>query len=59
LVYEVEGYDCTDQGGVNCFLGETIRGEELPDGAYYYVLVFTDAQGNPVQRKGSLTIVRE
>lgn len=59
LVYEVEGYDCTDQGGVNCFIGETIRGEELPDGAYYYVLVFTDAEGNPVQRKGSLTIVRE
>jgi gliding motility-associated-like protein len=59
LVYEAEGYDCSDQGGVNCFMGETIRGEELPDGAYYYVLVFADGEGNPVQRKGSLTIVRE
>ena len=59
LVYEIEGYDCTDQGGINCFIGETNIGEELPEGPYYYVLVFTDSEGKLVQRKGALSIVRE
>ncbi len=59
LVYEEEGYDCTDLGGMNCFSGQTNRGEDLPEGAYYWVLEYTDANNSLVQVKGSLTILRE
>lgn len=59
LVYEQEGYDCTDLGGMNCFSGQTNRGEDLPAGAYYWVLEYTDANNSLVQLKGSLTILRE
>ena len=59
LVYEQENYDCTDLGGINCFSGQTNRGEDLPEGAYYWVLEYTDANNNLVQVKGSLTILRE
>jgi len=59
LVYEEDGYDCTDLGGTNCFSGQTSRGEDLPEGAYYWVLEYMDANNALVQMKGSLTILRE
>ncbi|MEZ5041746.1 MAG: cohesin domain-containing protein [Saprospiraceae bacterium] len=59
LVYEEDNYDCTELGGMNCFAGETIRGEALPEGAYYWVLQYVDTNGDNIQMKGSLTILRE
>lgn len=52
LVFETDNYD-------NTWEGRTSGGEELPEGPYYYVLDYTNAEGNLVQTKGSLTIVRE
>jgi gliding motility-associated-like protein len=51
LVFEAENYN-------NNWEGTTRDGTPLPEGPYYYVLEFTDPEGNPVQQKGSLTILR-
>lgn len=52
LVYEARNYD-------NNWRGITTDGQQVPDGAYYYVLEFTDNEGKRVQVKGSITILRE
>lgn len=49
VVYEAESYNNSWKG--------TFNGEQLPDGTYYYVLQFTDSEGDPV--KGALTIISE
>ena len=59
LVYVVDNYDCSDTGGFNCWEGKTNAGRELAQGAYYYVLEYNDVEGNPVQKKGSITLIRE
>ena len=59
LVYVVDNYDCSDLGGFNCWEGESNNGEELPQGAYYYVLEYKDVEGNLVQKKGSISLIRE
>ena len=58
LVYETENYDCSDLGGT-CWEGETNAGEKLPEGPYYYVLEYTDLEGQLVQKKGSISLLRE
>ncbi|NRA52093.1 MAG: gliding motility-associated C-terminal domain-containing protein, partial [Phaeodactylibacter sp.] len=52
LVFEADNYD-------NTWNGITQDGAELPEGPYYYVLDYTDPEGNPRQQRGSLTILRE
>jgi gliding motility-associated-like protein len=50
LVYEVDNYD-------NDWEGKSLKGEDLPEGPYYYVLEYDTPDGF-IQTKGSLTIVR-
>jgi len=52
LVFEADNYD-------NTWEGTAQDGQALPEGPYYYVLEYTDPEGNLVQQKGSLTIIRE
>ena len=52
LVYESKNYD-------NNWTGQTPFGEELPEGAYYYILEYKDPNGNLLQKKGSITLLRE
>jgi len=52
LVFETVNYD-------NSWMGTREDGSELPAGPYYYILEYDDAEGNLVQQKGSLTILRE
>lgn len=61
LVYEVEGYDNT----TNVFTGYsngrvTIKqGEGLPTGTYYYVLEYTNANGESNSKAGYLYLTRD
>lgn len=59
LVYEADNYDCSDLGGLKCWEGTTTRGADLPEGPYYYVLEYTDVEGQLVQLKGSVSLLRE
>ncbi len=59
LVYSAQGYDCSEGGGLNCFIGRTNEGTELPAGPYYYVIDYANMLGERQQKRGSLTIVRE
>ncbi|HMQ49130.1 MAG TPA: cohesin domain-containing protein [Saprospiraceae bacterium] len=52
LVFEADNYD-------NTWEGTTGSGEPLPEGPYYYVLEYTSPEGTIIQRKGSLTILRD
>ncbi|GAB5554991.1 MAG: hypothetical protein Sapg2KO_45820 [Saprospiraceae bacterium] len=52
LVFEADNYE-------NNWMGTTMNGDQLPEGAYYYVLEFTDMDGNFVQSKGSITLLRQ
>ncbi|MCB9265120.1 MAG: gliding motility-associated C-terminal domain-containing protein [Lewinellaceae bacterium] len=52
LVFEADNYD-------NTWEGTTQDGQPLPEGPYYYVLEYTDPEGNLQQQKGSLTILRD
>lgn len=52
LVFEADNYD-------NTWEGTAQDGQALPEGPYYYILEYTDPEGNLVQQKGSLTILRE
>ncbi len=51
-VYESQNYS-------NNWKGTTQGGEELPEGAYFYVLEYTDKDGNRVQVKGSVALIRQ
>lgn len=52
LVYDARNYD-------NAWKGTSEKGEKLPDGAYYFILEYTDNEGKRAQHKGSLTLLRE
>lgn len=59
LVYTAENYDSAPNG----FLGAkywdgTTDGQELPEGSYFYVLNYTDEDGNAQQIKGYITLLR-
>ncbi|MBC6995599.1 cohesin domain-containing protein [Neolewinella lacunae] len=59
LVYEVADYDCSEDGGLQCFEGRTNDGVLLPAGPYYYVFEFSNPLGERMQQRGSFTIVRD
>lgn len=50
-VFEAQNYN-------NNWNGTTQNGEELPEGAYFYVLEYTDINSERVQIKGSITLLR-
>lgn len=52
LVFEAKNYD-------NSWTGQTPFGQELPEGPYYYILEYKDPNGNLLQKKGSITLLRE
>ena len=51
LVYQAENYN-------NDWNGTTQSGELLPEGAYYYILDYKNADGKEIQAKGSITLLR-
>lgn len=51
LVFEAEDY-ANDWTGINRL------GEDLPDGAYFFVFQYTDEQGAAQQLKGHITLIR-
>lgn len=59
LVFTVDNYDCSQDGGSNCFNGTNNDGTELPEGPYYFVLDYANPSGDREQLRGSLTILRE
>lgn len=52
LVYQAENYN-------NDWDGTTQSGEKLPEGAYYYILDYKNADGKEIQARGSITLLRE
>ncbi len=52
LVFEAENYD-------NSWRGTDSSGDLLPEGPYYYVVRFTDRDGDERQTKGYLTLLHE
>lgn len=52
LVYQATNYN-------NDWHGTTQSGEALPEGAYYYILEYTNNEGKRIQAKGSITLLRE
>jgi gliding motility-associated-like protein len=59
LVYTIGSYNCSEDGGLNCFEGRTNDGSILPEGPYYYVLNYFNPLGDRRQKRGSITIVLE
>ncbi len=59
LVFQVNDYNCSAEGGLNCFEGRTNDGTLLPAGAYYYVLNYFNPLGERLQQRGSITILQE
>lgn len=60
LVYSVENYDSAPGGfvGTKYWEGKTTGGQELPEGAYFFVLNYTDEDENEQQLKGYITLLR-
>jgi gliding motility-associated-like protein len=55
LVYMVDNYNDSD-----LWRGTTERGEDVPDGVYYYVFHYLDPVSNAyVTKKGSVTVIRK
>ncbi len=52
LVFEMDNYD-------NSWGGTNQNGDLLPEGPYYFVLEYLDNDGILVQRKGSITLLRD
>jgi gliding motility-associated-like protein len=52
LVFQAENYD-------NTWSGTDISGNPMPAGPYFYVLEYVDPEGNTLQQKGSLTILKD
>ena len=51
-IFESDSYD-------NTWAGTNSKGEDLPEGGYFFVLDYTDLNGGREQVKGAITIVRE
>lgn len=58
IVFETEGYTNNDSDREHNWNGLTKAGAPLPEGVYYYVLSFTDDEGNKHQRKGAINLLR-
>jgi len=52
LEFQADNYD-------NSWEGTDMSGNPLPEGPYYYVLEYVDPEGNRLQQKGSLTILKD
>ena len=52
LVFQTDNYD-------NSWEGTSQNGDQLPAGPYYWVLDYFSTSGEPLQQRGSLTIVRD
>ncbi len=51
LVYEVDNY-------ANDWNGKTMSGQDVPDGAYFFVFEYQDVDGTTKQMKGHVTVLR-
>jgi len=60
LVYQVEGYNNNDKAFKGISEGrETIsKGEQLPDGTYFYLLQYIDRNGQAHEKQGYLYLTR-
>jgi gliding motility-associated-like protein len=61
LVFEVEGYDNTSKvfKGVSDGRVTINRGDELPEGTYYYILRYVTSSGENKDKAGYLYITRK
>ncbi|RMG79229.1 MAG: hypothetical protein D6714_16725, partial [Bacteroidetes bacterium] len=60
LVYEADNYVCQDGDLDECWKGTNLRGEDLPEGVYFYIFDFVDpATNREDQKRGSVTILRQ
>ena len=59
LVYSVENYDSSPNGFIGTkYWDGSANGQELPEGSYFFVLNYTDEDGNDQQLKGYVTLLR-
>ena len=58
LVFSEKGYDSAPGLKGSVYWEGTSNGQELPDGAYFYILNYTDEEGNEQQIKGYVTLLR-
>ena len=54
LVFETENYD----NASNNWKGLTKSGQALAEGVYYYILTYTDDDGNFRQEKGHINLLK-
>lgn len=57
-IYNRAGHQVFSSMDINTTWDGTYRGNRLPQGAYVYVLYYTDADGFQHQRKGTVTLIR-
>lgn len=58
VIYNRAGHQVFSSMDINTEWDGTYRGNRLPQGAYVYVLYYTDADGFQHQRKGTVTLIR-
>jgi large repetitive protein len=58
LVFQTEDYTNNDSDPTHNWKGLTKSGEPLAEGVYYYILQYTDDQGNEHQLKGAINLLR-
>lgn len=58
VIYNRAGHQVFSSMDINTEWDGTYRGTRLPQGAYVYVLHYTDADGFQHQRKGSVSLIR-
>ncbi|MEY3195541.1 MAG: hypothetical protein RIQ78_1638, partial [Bacteroidota bacterium] len=58
LVFQTDGYSNDFGDPIHTWTGVTRTGQSLPEGVYYYVLTFTDDEGNPHQLKGHINLLK-
>jgi gliding motility-associated-like protein len=60
LVFETDDYVCEEADLDGCWEGTNARGDDLPEGVYFYIFDYTDPVTNEEdQKKGSVTILRQ
>jgi gliding motility-associated-like protein len=60
LVFETDDYVCEEASLDGCWLGTNARGEDLPEGVYFYIFDYTDPVTNEEdQKRGSVTVLRQ
>ncbi len=61
MVFEAENYDCgvLNDPSMSCWRGLDKDGSELPEGPYFFVFNYTGPEGELIQVKGSITLLRD